>query len=100
MLLQLVAKGLLTDYASEFEDLDQFGMVRFVAGLAVETVLEKTSVHKLLERIKDVLPGGDDAGTRTPGCSTRSTSSRCTGSARSTCSAASPGGSSAASTTG
>ncbi|MCD4523330.1 acyl-CoA dehydrogenase [Nocardioides sp. cx-173] len=60
VLLQLVAKGLLTDYSSEFADLDQFGMVRFVAGLAVETVLERTSVHKLLERIKDVLPGGDD----------------------------------------
>ena len=60
VLLQLVAKGLLTDYASDFEDLDQFGMVRFVAGLAVETVLEKTGVHKLLERIKDVLPGGDE----------------------------------------
>jgi len=60
VLLQLVAKGLLTDYSSDFSDLDQFGMVKFVAGLAVETVLERTSVHKLLERIKDVLPGGDD----------------------------------------
>ncbi|HET8960215.1 acyl-CoA dehydrogenase [Nocardioides sp.] len=60
VLLQLVAKGLLTDYASDFEDMDQFGMVRFVAGLAVDTVLEKTNVHKLIERIKDVLPGGDE----------------------------------------
>ncbi len=59
VLLQLVAKGLLTDYASDFEDLDQLGMVRFVTGMAVETVIERTSVHKLLERIKDVLPGGD-----------------------------------------
>jgi acyl-CoA oxidase len=60
VLLQLVAKGLLTDYSSDFEDLDQFGMVRFVAGLALETVIERTAVHTLLERIKDVLPGGDD----------------------------------------
>ena len=60
MLLQLVAKGLLTDYASDFEDMDQFGMVRFVAGLAVDTVIEKTNVHKLIERIRDVLPGGDE----------------------------------------
>ncbi len=60
VLLQLVAKGLLTDYASEFEDMDQFGMVRFVAGLAVDTVIEKTNVHKLIERIRDVLPGGDE----------------------------------------
>lgn len=58
VLLQLVAKGLLTDYSSEFEDLDQFGMVRFVAGLAVETVIERTAAHQLLERIRDVLPGG------------------------------------------
>ncbi|MGZ8738959.1 MAG: acyl-CoA dehydrogenase family protein [Nocardioides sp.] len=59
VLLQLVAKGLLTDYSSEFEDMDQFGMVRFVANLAVETVIEKTNAHKLLERVKDLLPGGD-----------------------------------------
>ncbi|WP_309053505.1 acyl-CoA dehydrogenase [Streptomyces sp.] len=59
VLLQLVAKGLLTDHAGEFEDLDQLGMVRYVAGLAVETVIEKTSAHKLLERVRDLLPGGD-----------------------------------------
>lgn len=60
VLLQLVAKGLLTDYASEFEDLDQLGTVRYVTGLAVETVIEKTSAHKLLERVRDLLPGGDE----------------------------------------
>jgi acyl-CoA oxidase len=59
VLLQLVAKGLLTDYATEFQELDQLGMVRFVAGLAVETVIERTNVHKLLERVRDLLPGGD-----------------------------------------
>ncbi len=59
VLLQLVAKGLLTDYASEFADLDQFAMVRLVGGMAVETLIEKTNVHALLNRIKDGLPGGD-----------------------------------------
>ncbi|MFF8731926.1 acyl-CoA dehydrogenase [Streptomyces sp. NPDC015171] len=59
VLLQLVAKGLLTDHASEFEDLDQLGMVRYVTGLTVETVIERTSAHKLLERVRDLLPGGD-----------------------------------------
>jgi acyl-CoA oxidase len=59
VLLQLVAKGLLTDYSSDFSDLDQLGMVRFVAGLAVETVIERTNAHKLLERVRDLLPGGD-----------------------------------------
>ncbi len=69
VLLQLVAKGLLTDYASDFSDLDQLGMVRFVAGLAVDTVLERTYAHKLMERIKDVF-GSDtwdaDAGLLDP----------------------------------
>lgn len=60
VLLQLVAKGLLTDHASEFEDLDQLGTVRYVTGLAVETVIERTSAHKLLERVRDLLPGGDE----------------------------------------
>jgi acyl-CoA oxidase len=59
VLMQLVAKGLLTDYSSGFEDLDQLGMVRFVTGLAVETVLEKTRAHQLLEKVRDLLPGGD-----------------------------------------
>ncbi|WP_139982656.1 acyl-CoA dehydrogenase [Nocardioides litoris] len=62
VLLQLVAKGLLTAYSSEFEEMDQLGLVRFVAGLAVETVIEKTNVHKLLERVRDVLPGASAAG--------------------------------------
>ncbi|MFF7816104.1 acyl-CoA dehydrogenase [Streptomyces sp. NPDC007945] len=60
VLLQLVAKGLLTDHAGEFEDLDQLGMVRYVTGLAVDTVIERTSAHKLLERVRDLLPGGDE----------------------------------------
>ncbi|MBM7518100.1 acyl-CoA dehydrogenase family protein [Nocardioides nitrophenolicus] len=60
VLLQLVGKGLLTDYASDFSDLDQLGMVRFVAGLAVETVLERTRVHRLFEQLRDALPGGSD----------------------------------------
>ena len=60
VLLQLVAKGLLTDYSSAFGDLDQLGMVRFVAGLAVDTVVERTSVHKLIERVRDLMPGGDE----------------------------------------
>ena len=71
ILLQLVAKGLLTDYRDEFGDLNQLEMVRFVASVAVETVIERTSVHKLLSRIRDVVPSGDadadaDAGLLDP----------------------------------
>ncbi|QDP97499.1 acyl-CoA oxidase [Microlunatus elymi] len=62
VLLQLVAKGLLTNYASEFNDLDQLGMVRFVAGHAVETVIERTAAHSLMERVRDLLPAGEDRG--------------------------------------
>jgi acyl-CoA oxidase len=60
VLLQLVAKGLLTDYSSDFSDLDQFEMVRFVAGMAVDAVVERTAVHKLFQSIRDLLPGGDE----------------------------------------
>jgi len=70
ILLQLVAKGLLTDYSTNFEELDQLGVVRFVADLAVETVIERTAARKLLERVRDVLPGDDggdpDKGLRDP----------------------------------
>ncbi len=60
ILLQLVAKGLLTNYSSMFSDLDQIGLVRFVGNLAVETVMERTNVHKILERIRAVMPGGEE----------------------------------------
>jgi acyl-CoA oxidase len=60
VLIQLVAKGLLTNYSGEFSSMDQLDLVRFVAGQAVETVVEKTQVHKLLERVRDLLPSGDD----------------------------------------
>src|SRR6476620_1118818 len=57
ILLQLVAKGLLTDYKDSFEDLDQIGLVRFVASTAVETVLERTNARSILERLRDAVPG-------------------------------------------
>ena len=61
ILLQLVAKGLLTDYKDSFEDVDQIGMVRFVASMAVETVLERTNARSILERLRDVVPGNRDS---------------------------------------
>ncbi len=57
ILMQLVAKGLLTDYKDAFEDLDQIGLVGFVASTAVETVLERTNARSILERLRDVVPG-------------------------------------------
>ncbi len=61
ILLQLVAKGLLTNYADEFSNLDQIGMVRFVAATAVDTVIERTNARSFVERIKDVVPSGRDS---------------------------------------
>ena len=35
-------------------------MVRFVASVAVETVMERTSVHRsILDRLRDVVPASD-----------------------------------------
>jgi acyl-CoA oxidase len=61
ILLQLVAKGLLTDYKDSFEDMDQIGMVRFVAGMAVETVLERTNARTILDRLRNAVPGNRDS---------------------------------------
>jgi len=60
ILLQLVAKGRLTDLKDEFGSLDQIGMVRFVAQAAVDTVVEKTRMVRLIERFRDAVPGGKD----------------------------------------
>src|SRR4051795_5109993 len=66
ILMQLVAKGLLTDYKDSFDDLDQIGLVRFVASTAVETVLERTNARSILERLRDVVPGGSGGGDDVP----------------------------------
>lgn len=71
VLMQLVAKGRLTDLKDSFGSMDQIGLARYVAGIAVETVVEKTSMRQLLERLRDAVPGakeaeGPDAGLRDP----------------------------------
>nr|WP_205752213.1 acyl-CoA dehydrogenase [Cryptosporangium phraense] len=50
VLLQLVAKGLLTGYRDEVGDLDAFGMARFYADQVWELVAERTSARNLLGR--------------------------------------------------
>ena len=103
ILMQLVAKGLLTDYKDAFEDLDQIGMVRFVASTAVETVLERTNARSILERLRAVVPvaarsAGEDRGRRAARGQLPPRDAR--PGARSTCSPRWPGGSSAAWTPG
>jgi acyl-CoA oxidase len=60
VLLQLVAKGLLTDYRDQFGDLDTLGMMRFVAGQVASYVVERTAARSLVERLIAATPGRDD----------------------------------------
>jgi acyl-CoA oxidase len=60
VLLQLVAKGLLTGYRDTFGSLDGWGKVGFVADLVRETVLERTAARNLIARLVDAVPGRDD----------------------------------------
>jgi acyl-CoA oxidase len=60
VLLQLVAKGLLTGYRDTFGSLDGWGRIGFVADLVRETVLERTAARALIQRLVDAVPGRDD----------------------------------------
>jgi acyl-CoA oxidase len=60
VLLQLVAKGLLTGYRDAFGSLDGWGKVGFIADMVRETVLERTAARGLISRLVDAVPGRDD----------------------------------------
>jgi acyl-CoA oxidase len=60
VLLQLVAKGLLTDFRDEFGPLDAIGMVRFVADQVVGAVVERTAVRQVVQSLLDAVPGVDE----------------------------------------
>ncbi|WP_324275472.1 acyl-CoA dehydrogenase [Blastococcus brunescens] len=60
VLLQLVAKGLLTGYRDAFGSLEGWGKVGFVADMVRETVLERTAARALIARLVDAVPGVDD----------------------------------------
>jgi len=62
VLLQLLAKDLLTKYAKEVAGLDPVGLARFVADSFVETVKERTTAGQLIQRLIDARPGKDDNG--------------------------------------
>ncbi|HEX6548903.1 MAG TPA: acyl-CoA dehydrogenase [Candidatus Dormibacteraeota bacterium] len=57
VLLQLVARGLLTNYAQEFGSLDTLGMVRFVADTVVQSVIERAAARPLIQGLVDAVPG-------------------------------------------
>jgi acyl-CoA oxidase len=56
VLLQLVAKGLLTGYRKDFGALDTLGTVRFVADQVMSSIVERTAARTLLQRIVDAAP--------------------------------------------
>jgi acyl-CoA oxidase len=60
VLLQLVAKGLLTDYSARFGDLSQLEMVRFVGAQAFDTVVERSLARQLIGALLDVVPSSED----------------------------------------
>ncbi|HUA05745.1 MAG TPA: acyl-CoA dehydrogenase [Solirubrobacteraceae bacterium] len=62
VLMMLVARGLLTDYADEFGALNPRELVMFVAEQAVETVVERLFARKIAQVIADVVPGRDETG--------------------------------------
>jgi acyl-CoA oxidase len=51
VLLQLVAKGLLTSYKQDFEDLSPLATARFFTDQVVSAILERTSVRKAVESL-------------------------------------------------
>jgi acyl-CoA oxidase len=62
VLMMLVAKSVLTDFKDHFEELAPRETVTFVAGQAVETVLERSFARKIGQVIADFVPSGDDTG--------------------------------------
>jgi acyl-CoA oxidase len=60
VLMLLVAKGLLTDYRDHFGELNPVGMVNFVAGQVVETIVERLVARKLAQVIADAVPSRED----------------------------------------
>jgi acyl-CoA oxidase len=58
ILLQLVAKSLLTGYRDEFGELNPIGLAGFVAGQVWETVVERTAAREIIQRLTDDLVPG------------------------------------------
>jgi len=58
ILLQLVAKSLLTGYRDEFADLNPVATAGFVAGQVWETVVERSAAREIIQRLTDDLVPG------------------------------------------
>lgn len=62
VLLQLVARGLLTAYRDEFGSLDTLGTVRLVIGQFAGAVIERTTALQLVGRLVESARGKDGEG--------------------------------------
>ena len=60
VLLQLVAKGLLTDYKQRFGDLSQLEMVRFVGAQVFDTVVERSLARQLVGAVLGAVPSNEE----------------------------------------
>jgi acyl-CoA oxidase len=60
VLMMLLARGLLTDYADHFGELNPVGTMTFVASQAVETVIERLFARQIAQVIGDFVGGSDD----------------------------------------
>ncbi len=60
VLTMLAARALLTGYAHDFGGLNPAEMVTFVAGQAVETVVERLFARKIVQVIADAVPSRSD----------------------------------------
>jgi acyl-CoA oxidase len=58
ILLQLVAKSLLTGFRDEFGELNAVGTAAFVAGQVWDTVVERTAAREVIQRLTDDLVPG------------------------------------------
>ena len=63
VLLQQLAKAMLTNFKDNFGDLDQLGLAKFMAGKVFDNVIERTAAIPLIERLIAAAPGrSDEAG--------------------------------------
>jgi acyl-CoA oxidase len=60
VLLQLLAKGLLTSYREHVSDLGALATARFMAEQVVDTVIERTAAHSVIDAILAAGPGRTD----------------------------------------
>ncbi len=60
VLLQLVAKGLLTGYRDSFKGLDRLGRAKKITTTVIDTLAVRTEARALAQRLSEVNPWGED----------------------------------------